>query len=57
LRPDIAPTTNSHIPEQISMIETLIEKGHANSNGNVYFDVSSDPEIHGKLSGRKFERI
>jgi len=55
LRPDIAPRATGHIPEQISMIETLIEKGHAyNSNGNVYFDVSSDPD-YGKLSGRNVE--
>ncbi len=55
LRPDIAPRATGHIPEQISMIETLIEKGHAyNANGNVYFDVSSDPD-YGKLSGRNVE--
>lgn len=55
LRPDIAPRATGHIPEQISMIQTLIEKGHAyNANGNVYFDVSSDPD-YGKLSGRNVE--
>ncbi len=54
-RPDIVPRATGHIPEQIEMIEKLIEKGHAyNVNGNVYFDVSSDPE-YGKLSGRKVE--
>ncbi len=55
LRPDIAPRATGHIPEQIEMIETLIEKGHAyNVDGNVYFDVSSD-EDYGKLSGRNLE--
>jgi len=55
LRPDISPRATGHIPEQIEMIEKLIEKGHAYvTNGNVYFDVSSDPE-YGKLSGRSLE--
>lgn len=55
LRPDIAPRASGHIPEQIAMVKKLIENGHAYEvNGNVYFDVSSDPE-YGKLSGRKTE--
>jgi cysteinyl-tRNA synthetase len=55
LRPDISPRASGHIPEQIAMIEKLIEKGHAyESGGNVYFDVFSDPN-YGKLSGRKIE--
>lgn len=54
-RPDISPRATGHIPEQIEMIRTLIEKGHAYEvGGNVYFDVSSDPD-YGKLSGRKIE--
>ncbi len=55
LRPDISPRATGHIPEQISMIEALIKNGNAYEvNGNVYFDVSSDPE-YGKLSGRSLE--
>ncbi|WP_234572632.1 cysteine--tRNA ligase [Rhodohalobacter sp. 614A] len=55
LRPDIAPRASGHIPEQIAMVKKLIENGHAYEvNGNVYFDVSSDPG-YGKLSGRKTE--
>lgn len=51
-RPNIAPTATGHIPEQIALIETLIEKGHAYEvNGNVYFSVSSFSG-YGKLSGR-----
>ncbi len=54
-RPDIAPRASAHIPEQIEMIQKLIEQEHAyESNGSVYFDVSSWPE-YGKLSGRKVE--
>lgn len=55
LRPDIAPRATGHIPEQIAMIQKLIEKGHAyNVDGNVYFDVKSD-EDYGKLSGRNVD--
>jgi cysteinyl-tRNA synthetase len=55
LRPDITPRASGHIPEQIAMIEELIAKGHAyEADGNVYFDVSSDPD-YGKLSGRQIE--
>lgn len=55
LRPDITPRASGHIPEQISMIQTLIKKGHAyETGGNVYFSVESDPD-YGKLSGRKTE--
>jgi cysteinyl-tRNA synthetase len=55
VRPDITPRASGHIPEQIALIEALIRKGHAYvSGGNVYFDVSSDPD-YGKLSGRTQE--
>ena len=54
-RPDISPRASGHIPEQIAMVETLLEKGHAyESNGSVYFDVTSHAD-YGKLSGRKLE--
>lgn len=56
-RPDISPRASGHVPEQISMIETLIEKGHAYEvDGSVYFDVISFPE-YGKLSGRIVEEL
>lgn len=55
LRPDISPRASGHIPEQIDMVQTLLEKGHAYEvNGSVYFDVSSFPD-YGKLSGRVLE--
>ncbi len=54
-RPDISPRASGHIPEQIAMIQRLIEKGHAYVvDGNVYFDVRSYPE-YGKLSNRRLE--
>ncbi len=38
-------------------MKTLLAKGHAyESNGSVYFDVSTWPE-YGKLSGRKVEEL
>jgi cysteinyl-tRNA synthetase len=55
LRPDISPRASGHVPEQIAMVETLIEQGHAYIvDGSVYFDVTSFPE-YGKLSGRRLE--
>ncbi|MEM7031603.1 MAG: cysteine--tRNA ligase [Chloroflexota bacterium] len=57
LRPDISPRASAHIPEQISLIETLLEQENAyEKDGSVYFDVSSFAE-YGKLSGRKVEEL
>jgi len=54
-RPDISPRASAHIPEQIEMIGTLIDKGHAyEAEGSVYFDVASWPS-YGKLSNRRIE--
>lgn len=56
-RPDIAPRASAHIPEQIKMTETLIEKGHAYvAGGSVYFDVTTDPH-YGKLSNRRVTEL
>lgn len=52
MRPNIAPAATAHIPEQIALIEALIDRGHAYVvNGNVYFAVSTFSG-YGKLSGR-----
>jgi cysteinyl-tRNA synthetase len=56
--PSIEPTATGHITEQITMIQTIIEKGFAyEKNGSVYFDVvkyaASYP--YGTLSGRILE--
>ncbi len=56
--PSIEPTATGHIVEQISMIETIIEKGFAYEvNGSVYFDVPKYAAAYpyGKLSGRVLE--
>jgi len=56
-RPDISPRASGHIPEQIDLAQTLIEKGYAyEANGSVFFSVESFPE-YGKLSGRKVDEL
>ncbi len=55
-RPDISPRASAHIPEQIEMIQRLLEEGHAYEvNGNVYFDVTTAHD-YGKLSNRRIEQ-
>ncbi len=55
LRPDIAPRASGHIPEQIALIERLIERGYAYEvNGNVYFSIG-EFSAYGRLSGRTVE--
>lgn len=51
LQPHIEPSAVKHIPEQITMIEELLEKGHAyaSDDGSVYFKIASF-EGYGKLS-------
>ena len=57
VRPDISPRASGHIPEQIEMIKTLLEKGYAyEADGNVYFDVARF-QAYGKLSGRKLDEL
>ncbi len=49
-RPTVEPRATEHIPHMISIIETLVDKGHAYaSNGDVYFSVRSFKD-YGKLS-------
>ena len=57
IRPDISPRASGHIPEQIEMVQRLIDLGFAyQANGSVYFDVSSFSD-YGKLSGRKVDEL
>lgn len=51
LPPHIEPGAVDHIPQQIAMIGTLVEKGHAypSDDGSVYFKISSFPG-YGRLS-------
>jgi cysteinyl-tRNA synthetase len=55
LAPTIEPRATEHIPAMISMIETLISKGHAYvAEQHVLFDVNSDAH-YGQLSNRKLD--
>ena len=56
LPPSIEPRATGHIPEQISMIRRILERGYAYEvNGSVYFDVMRYRKDfnYGELSGRK----
>lgn len=58
LQPSIEPTATGHIPEQIEMVEKIMQNGYAyNSNGSIYFDVPKYAQQfkYGELSGRNFE--
>ena len=56
-RAEVYPRVSEHVPDIISLIETLVEKGYAyESEGSVYFDVSSFPQ-YGKLSNQDVEEI
>ena len=54
--PDVEPRATEHIPEMISLIEELIDKGHAyapsEANGDVYYSVGSCPR-YGRLSHQR----
>jgi len=53
--PDIEPWAIAHIPDMITMIETLIRRGYAYVGAQgVWFSVKS-MEDYGKLSGRKLD--
>src|SRR3954454_5143886 len=56
--PDVEPRATEHIAEMISLIEELIEKGHAYApgNGDVYYDVESYP-AYGSLSRQRPEEM
>jgi len=59
-KPNIEPTASGHIPEQIEMIEEIINKGYAyEKNGSVYFDLDSFSKVHnyGKLSKRNLDDV
>jgi cysteinyl-tRNA synthetase len=60
LNPGIEPRASGHIPEQIEMIQSIIDNGFAyEANGSVYFDVIkySKSNDYGKLSGRVLEDL
>ncbi len=56
--PDVEPRATEHIPEMISLIEELVEKGHAYApgNGDVYYSVESFSD-YGRLSHQRPEEM
>lgn len=56
LKPSIEPRATGHIPEQIEMVQEIINNGYGyEKNGSVYFDVLTFAQktgVYGKLSGR-----
>ena len=53
-RPEIVPRATRHIPEMVTLIEKLLETGHAyQSDGSIYYRIASFPE-YGKLSKINF---
>jgi cysteinyl-tRNA synthetase len=56
-RPDVEPTAVETVPDQIAMIEELVEQGFAyESEGDVYFRVARYPE-YGRLSGQRLDQV
>ncbi|MFC7045834.1 cysteine--tRNA ligase [Halobacteriaceae archaeon GCM10025711] len=56
-RAEVYPRVSEHIPEIRDLVATLVEKGYAyESNGSVYFDVTTYPE-YGKLSNQRLEDV
>lgn len=61
LPPSIEPAASGHIPEQIEMVQAIIDNGLAYEvNGSVYFDTQKYAQNSGKygeLSGRVIEEL
>jgi len=61
LSPSIEPQATEHIPEQIELVQSILDNGYAYvQNGSVYFDTIKFAEktgIYGKLSGRKIDDL
>ena len=59
--PSIEPRATGHIPEQIKMVQDILDNGLAyEANGSVYFDTPKFHEkykVYGDLSGRKIDEL
>ncbi|QDH78090.1 cysteine--tRNA ligase [Echinicola soli] len=59
-KPNIEPRATGHIPEQIKLVQDILDAGFAYEvNGSVYFDVVkyNEEKPYGKLSGRVVEEL
>jgi len=62
LPPSIEPRATGHIPEQIEMVQDILERGLAyERNGSVYFNVpkfdAENPGVYGSVSGRVLDDL
>ncbi|MBK8196288.1 MAG: cysteine--tRNA ligase [Lewinellaceae bacterium] len=62
LPPSIEPRATGHIPEQVEMVQAILDRGYAyEKNGSVYFDVikfaRENPAVYGQLSGRVIDEL
>jgi cysteinyl-tRNA synthetase len=60
IKPSIEPRATGHIPEQIALVQAILDEGLAYEvNGSVYFDVLkyNETQQYGKLSGRVLEEL
>ncbi|MCH7411283.1 cysteine--tRNA ligase [Belliella sp. DSM 111904] len=60
IKPSIEPRATGHIPEQIALVQSILDEGLAYEvNGSVYFDVLkyNESQQYGKLSGRVLEDL
>ncbi|TNE68563.1 MAG: cysteine--tRNA ligase [Bacteroidetes bacterium] len=62
LPPSIEPRATGHIPEQIKMVQDIMERGYGyERNGSVYFNVrkfdQENPGVYGNLSGRVLDDL
>ena len=56
-RAEVYPRVSEHVPQIISMVETLVDRGYAyESAGSVYFDVTAF-EAYGTLSNQDVDEI
>ncbi|MDO5700455.1 MAG: cysteine--tRNA ligase [Bowdeniella nasicola] len=58
VEPTYEPRATGHIPEQIALVERLLERGHAYDDGagNVYFSVTSLPD-YGSLTRQRLSAL
>jgi len=60
-KPSIEPRATGHIPEQIEMVQEILDNGFAyEKNGSVYFNTlkfAEEKGVYGQLSGRKIEDL
>ena len=57
LPPTYEPRATGHVPEMITLMERLIQRGHAYAvDGDVYFDVRSFPG-YGALTGQRLDDL